>query len=649
MESREVSSAEVRLTVKNIGGISETALRFEPGVSVLTGRNATNRTSLLQAIMAGLGSKQVSLKGAAEEGEVRLNIGDSEYTRTLTRSNGSIGFSGDPYLDGPALADLFAFLLESNEARRTVARGNDLRDIIMRPVDAEAIQSEIRKLKSEREDIEEEIQEREQLKQRLPKLESERSKLQEKIEQKEDELQAKREELEELSTDADEARAEQSELEEKMQDLQQTRSSLENTEFQIKSEQESLESLRSDRDELESEYDELTAKDTADVGQIDSEISRLREQKQQLQSELRNLQSVIQFNEEMLDGTSTDIAAALRGEEDSDTLTDQLLDDSSEVVCWTCGTEVNEEDIEETLNRLRDLRQSKYAEQTDIEDELEELESQKSDIESIRQKRRKAKNKLEEIKSEIDHRESKVEDLTEQKREFESDVEQIQQEIENLEEEDRSEVLDAHREVNELEVERDRLQAEVDDVEQEIEKIESKEKEVESLQNRQQQIKSQLDELRTRIERIEKEAIEEFNDHMDTVLDILDYENLDRIWVERVETTERQGRRKVETTEFRLHIIRSTADGVTYEDEFQHLSESEREVTGLIFALAGYLAHDVYENVPFILLDSLEAIDSERIATLVDYIRDYADYLVVALLPEDASALDQEYQRVTEI
>jgi hypothetical protein len=68
-----------------------------------------------------------------------------------------------------------------------------------------------------------------------------------------------------------------------------------------------------------------------------------------------------------------------------------------------------------------------------------------------------------------------------------------------------------------------------------------------------------------------------------------------------------------------------------------------------VFALAGYLAHEVYEEVPFMLLDSLEAIDSERIATLVEYLSEYADYLVVALLPEDASALDDAYTRITDI
>ena len=72
-------------------------------------------------------------------------------------------------------------------------------------------------------------------------------------------------------------------------------------------------------------------------------------------------------------------------------------------------------------------------------------------------------------------------------------------------------------------------------------------------------------------------------------------------------------------------------------------------MTGLVFALAGYLVHDVYEDVPFLLLDSLEAIDADRIAALVDYVAAYTDFLVAALLPEDAEAVENVDNRVTEI
>lgn len=90
-------------------------------------------------------------------------------------------------------------------------------------------------------------------------------------------------------------------------------------------------------------------------------------------------------------------------------------------------------------------------------------------------------------------------------------------------------------------------------------------------------------------------------------------------------------------------------DGVTYEDSVAHLSESEREVVGIVFALAGYLVHEVYDTVPIMLLDSLEAIDSERIALLVDYLDDFSPTIVAALLPGDGAALDDSYNRVEDI
>ena len=644
-----LAAEEVRLRVENIGGIDETDVIFKPGVSVLSGRNATNRTSLSQAIMAGLGSTDVSLKSDADEGQVTLEIGNREYTRTLERQGDSVRFGGDPFLEDAELADLFAFLLESNEARRAVARDEDLREIIMRPVDADAIKAEIRQLTAERDDVDDQIESLQAQKERLPKLQERKQTLESDIEKKEIELDEKREELDSLSTDAEEARSEQTELDRKMQSLQEKRSDLDTAEFRIDSEEESLKSLKAEREELDSRYEELHDEDLDDLSHIESGITRLRESNQQLESELNKLQNVIQFNEEMLKGTNTDIAAALRDEDTNGSVTDQLVDDSSEVVCWTCGTEVDVDEIETTLERLRDLRRSKYAERSDIEDELSTLKSKKSDIESTKQKRTDMEERLAEVEAEIEQRETRLEELETEREDIESEIDDIRTEIEELEAEDRSEVLEVHREVNELELQTDRLEDDLGDVEAELNDIESQNEEIDSLEERREQIDDQLDELRNRIDRIERKAVDEFNDHMDTVLELLDYDNLDRIWVERVETETRQGRRKVTTSEFRLHIVRSTEDGAAYEDQLEHLSESEREVTGLVFALAGYLAHHVYEDVPFMVLDSLEAIDSERIATLVDYMSEYADHLVVALLAEDAAALDDDYQRVSEI
>ena len=162
------------------------------------------------------------------------------------------------------------------------------------------------------------------------------------------------------------------------------------------------------------------------------------------------------------------------------------------------------------------------------------------------------------------------------------------------------------------------------------------------------ELSQRLEDMRTTIDRTEAEAVSKFNDNMDAVLDIMGFENIERIWIERTEREVQQGREKVEETVFELHIVRTTNQGATYRDTIDNLSESERETTGLVFALAGYLAHEVYEETPVMVLDSLEAIDSNRIASLLEYFSQYVEYLVVALLKEDAAAVGKEHSQIRE-
>jgi recombinational DNA repair ATPase RecF len=89
-------------------------------------------------------------------------------------------------------------------------------------------------------------------------------------------------------------------------------------------------------------------------------------------------------------------------------------------------------------------------------------------------------------------------------------------------------------------------------------------------------------------------------------------------------------------------VVRESESGNVYEDEIENLSESEKEVAGLVFALSGYLAHEVYEYLPFMLIDSMGALDSERVEQLLDYFDDHVQYLVAAVLPEVLEDLDSE-------
>ncbi|MWV38382.1 archaea-specific SMC-related protein [Natrialba sp. INN-245] len=660
MATQQPVAREIQLRAENIGGIDETTVELESGVTVLAGRNATNRTSLLQAFMAALGGEYASLKADADEGYAELQIDDDTYRRTLKRSGGAVIMGGEPYLDDAELADLFAFLLESNPARRAVTTGDDLREIILRPVDTDEIESEITRLSAEKEQISDELGRLEALKNELPGLEQQRTDVQSQIEEKESELERVKEAIEEAEADAETRRDDQDELEEKLNELRERRSSLEDVRFDLDTERESLAALREERDELQEEAEDLPEDGSLNRDDIDAEIDRLQRRSQSIDGVVSQLQSIVQFNEEMLEGSHPEIRELLAdGDTAGDgTVTDQLIEDDETVRCWTCGSEVQRSEIEGTIDRLRSLQETKLSERDDLEEQIKSLRTERREIDQTRKRRERVENRLTDVENEIERRENRLDDLTERQEELESEIETLEAEAAELEaeaddetedESDEDGLLDLNRRANELEFSLGRLERELETTTEEIDEIESALGEEKRLTSRREEIRDELEELRTRIDRIERQAVESFNEHMDAVLEVLEYDNIDRIWIERVAETVRQGRQKAEQTKFDLHIVRSTDDGRTYEDTIDHLSESEREVTGLIFALAGYLVHEVYDVVPFMLLDSLEALDSNRIAALVEYFEEYTDFLVVALLPEDAEAIDESHERITEI
>jgi chromosome segregation ATPase len=643
-----VEQTGTRLAVRNIGGIDETDVTFNPGVTVLAGRNATNRTSLLQAIMAAHGSDNVSLKADSDEGHVELVIDGETYTRTLERRNGRLHTSGDPYLDDSTLADLFAFLLESNEARRAVVTDADLREIIMRPIDTDEIKAEIDRLVEKRRQIDNELDELDDLKNRLPSLEEERTQLQDRIEEKKAELEDIEAEIETADADVDQSREEQAELEEKLEELREKRSALEDVRYKLETEQDSLESLRADKREVENEYDELPETPAGDLDELETRIDRLRAQKQELESELNELQGVIGFNQERLEEDADEFLEDLEDRDDSEAVTDELLPDET-ITCWTCGSEVEAGQIETTVEKLQDLSQRRVGEINEIDDELDELKSERRDLQEQQRQRERLERRQRELEDEIEETESRIETLSERREELREEIETVEAEVEELENDAYEEILDLHKEANQLEYDIGSLENDLERVEENTTQIEDRLDEETDLKTRREEINEEIEDLRTKIERIEQQAIEEFNDRMDSVLELLEYDNLARIWLERKEQEVREGRRKVMKSVFELHITRQTESGATFADTVDNLSESEREVTGLIFALAGYLAHEVYEEVPFMLLDSLEAIDSTRIAKIVEYLEEVSEYLVVALLQEDAAALDDDYRYITEI
>ncbi len=651
MNAEQIAESGAAIQVENVGGIDQATVEFAPGVTVLEGRNATNRTSLLQALMAAFGSDDVSIKADADEARVELEFGGETYTRRLVRRSGVVVTEGTPYLDDPELADLFAFLLESNEARRAVARGDDLRDLIMRPVDTDAIETEIQRQIEKRDELETQLEEIEDLKAQLPELETERRTLREEIEATKTELEETESKLEAADADPEQTQREQTELEDKLDKLQATRSELDTVRYDLETERESLEQLQQEQRELRAELEALPEDANGEMEEVEMPLGRLREEKRTVEREITELQNVISFNEEMLERAEGEMFGELgtrKEGNDTGTLTDQLLVDDG-LTCWTCGSEVTTDRLESTLAELRTLSQERVSKLSDLEAEIEELKQRRQELREAQQARDRVEQRLTDLQTELETTEERIERLRDKRESLKTDIASIESTIDDLEDESSSPVLDLHREANDLEYELGQLETELERVEGNISSIEAQIQREDELQAQRENVQAQIEELRTKIQRLEQDAVQQFNEHMETVLTMLEYENLERIWLERVERDGRTGRQGEAETRFELHVVRSTASGAAYEDTVEHLSESEREVTGLVFALAGYLAHELYEELPVMLLDSLEAIDAERIAALVEYLETHCEYLLVALLPEDAASLDEGYHRVTQI
>lgn len=627
--------------VENVGGIDETAVNFEPGVTVLAGRNATNRTSLLRAVMAALGSDRATLKADADDGVVELELGDSTYRRTFSRRNGTVSMGGSPYLSAPQdveLADLFAFLLDSNEARRAVSRGDDLREILMRPVDTVAIQEEIRQTQRDRDRIDDELAELDDLAEKLPSLEERRRELEETVESLEAELETKRAELEAADASVEAEAEEREELDEAMSQLEDARTEFNRKRQRLETERNSVESLEAEIEDLRADLADLPSED--DPGDIEDRIERLRDRQDRLDRAVNELQSVVEFNERLLEGGAEEIRRTLDAQ-GGDTAAGLLPESERETICWTCGSEIERSEIESTVGRLDDVRQEMLAERSNLRSEIDELVSERRNREQRQENREQLERRIERTEDELEERRERIDVLESERAELGDRIEELEARVETLQVEEQSELLELNTEVNELEFELEQRESELAELEDEIERVESRLDDRETLEADREAASDRLQELRGRIDRIEQDAVQRFNENMEEVLDVLGYDNLERIWIER--------KTGGDASIFDLKIVRSDAEGTVYEDTIDHLSESEREVTGLVFALAGYLVHRVHEVVPVMVLDSLEAIDSERIADLLEYFRGYSESILVALLPEDAAAVNDEYAYIREI
>ena len=621
------------LTVENVGGISENTISLNPGVNILSGRNATNRTSLLRALGTALGGTSAQLKTDANSGSVSLELEKDSYHVEISQNGGKVDISGTPYTQREELVDLFAIILEDNKARRAVKQSGDLRGTIMEPVDTDAIEAEISELKNEKSEIINEINYITNQEKRLPQLKEQRAEIESDISNINDQIASLSDKISEFELDL-EAAEDASEL---VDELQETRQDLSQARERLEVKEAEYDAVKEDIENIESKLENVTDVQEGELPSITNRIESLRSQQQQLDDTIASLTTIVDFNQEQLQKEK--ILSSFEAEKSSPT--DALVsDDNQEVDCWTCGSAVKRKEISDQLDDVRDIIEAKRDERREIQTELNELQDRKQDIQQAEDEKSKLKRRKDQRQRKLDSLEDEIGEIESKRSELEQQVDTLEHRVKETKELRESELLEKSERLSQFEYERGQYKQQLDDVVAEIEEIESLPTK-ENLESERSQIQAQLEQKRGQIAELEQQAVKEFNEHMDELITVLGYQNIARVWIEILRPDGMQDGLSSGAV-FEMHIIRENEDGAAYEDDISTLSESERELVGLVFALAGYLVHDVYEEVPFMLLDSLEAIDAKRINKLISYFSTYVPYLVVALLPEDASDVTED-------
>lgn len=676
LDTTDLDGYEAELTVENIGGIDACTVTFSPGTTILSGENATNRTSLLSALNGALGGTEPVLKSDAETGHVELSLYDTttddsdavvSITRTYERGDrGTVTVSGDGYIDDPEIVDTFVTLFEANDARQAVQHGDDIRDVLMRPVDTGEIKRELREKTSERDQLERDLNDLESRIENEPTLTERRESIKTEL----DEITEEIEELESVVSDheADVDMAE--EAEGLVDDLDAKRSEVRDLENEVEVLEAELDALEDEEAELREQAVDLyrTIDDTGDAAEIEfttgdgdlnipwddvtdenrireleDTVTELRARKNELSATIDDLTRIINFNESTLDD-ATDLPGVTTTTTETDVTAELAPDSDRELECWTCGTTVPHNAIQSRTSELEAYVDDKQSELDSVETELQDVKSDLAGLRDTKQEREELQRELESVQEQQTRVEESIEETKTDLETAREELHELQTAVEETEELRESDLLDVYQELNEYEYRRGQLETELDDVTDELAVISDARSEKDALEADLDDIRDDIESLRTRIADLERAAVDSFNDEMETILDRLAYENIERVWIERIVPDTSS---ELTTGEFELHIVRTSGDGAAYEDRVENLSESEREVIGLIVAVAGYIVHDVGRIVPWILLDSVEAIDANRLVELITYITQHTTFLGVALLPEDAAAFPDDYERVT--
>jgi len=608
-----------QVSVTNIGGIYEATATLESGVNIVQASNFSGKSSFMNAIQTVMGTTGMfdsshPLTEGKERGTVELDSEETTHSISLERSatNGVV-LRGTPVLEDDAdqmCARLFAFLGEDNPIRSRVREQKDLTELLQAPLDLENIDEQIATLKRKRESKQEEIKTAQRAEENIPAVNKAIATLEEEL----DNLCQKRNEVEtrvgseitdneSLSEDLANRRSEVSTLERRISRLQST---LSETETQ-------LEEKRNEKEGL----------DIPEQPKASTDVEEKKQRVDEIDLQIDLLEGLYRANQRVIEEDELSLVTSI-----DRTIVEDEFD------CWICGESTTTETIESRLVALQDRVETLKQERTTLTDEIEAVEKQEREY---REKKRQAAAIEEEIGELSAKRDDLQRDLTQakaRKAEVETKVSELENDLEEAETELSEELTDIKSEIKlkeqELETQQNRL-----------EELETKRKNADAVRAEVETINEEIEALKERKENKQRELKTQFDEAMATALDHF-APGFDGARLGIKVNTEN----KIEA--FDLIVAR---DGL--ETTIDTLSEAERELIGIVVAIAGYRTFEVSDRVPMIMLDGVSQLAADNLRLLCEYLSDDTEMLVTTAYPEadvvDGNRIDpSEWDTISE-
>ncbi|MCD2200943.1 chromosome segregation protein SMC [Halobacterium sp. KA-4] len=602
------------LEIENIGGIRFGETSLSPGSNIVQASNFQGKSSLLAAIQTAMGTtgqfgEQHPLMERADEGHVTLETEDGTYKTTLERTVGveedTITRSGDTYLtdeQDQVAARLFACLGENNPVRAAVREKDQekLTELLTKPLETENIDLRIKNLQSEIADINDDLKQADRAMDKLPAAQEDVTQLEKELE----ELKEQRDELEEKVDEDTEQRDLRNELTSKQSDLDRKKSQLERLEKQIGRRENQLEQKQEELEELE----------VPEELDLDTNVNEKQERVKELELKINLLGDLYRSNKAVLDENELALITDVERNISGDTFD-----------CFVCGQDTSEEDVQEQLEAIKQKQQSLEEQKAELDQEISKIQQRKREIRSNRQKKEELETDIKQLKVDIQEDEQEVEGVK-------SDIEALEDEVEELD----AKYEEAEEEEEEFSSELKTVQQKIGTTENKLsrakDKLERLDEEAsgrDEIQAKLDEKKNELKELRQRRNKKYSELVDQFDEAMDEIMNTF-APGFDGARLDKTMDTNKT------IDKFEIVVAREV-DGKGRNTDLSNLSEGERELVGIVTALAGYRTFNVSERVPCILLDGIGQLAAEHIRHMIDYLEDTTEILVTTAYPEAGS------------